>query len=98
MARATPGPPAAPSAHPYGTADQHRPRAEAERLDDVAAAADAAVHEHLDAIADGGDDFRQHAQRRRHAIELTAAVVRHDDRIGTGIDRLPRARRRCGRP
>ena len=44
-----------------GAADQDRAGAEAERLDDVAAAADAAVHEDLDAAVDRVHDRRQHA-------------------------------------
>ena len=40
--------------------------------------------------SDRGDDFRQHAQRRRDAVELTPAVVRHDDRVRARVDRPAR--------
>ena len=75
-----------------GTADEHRPGTERERRDHVAAAADAAVDEHLDAPIDRLDRFGQQLRRRRDAVELAAAVVRDDDR------RRRRARRRARRP
>ena len=82
IARATPAPPGRTETVGVGAPDQHGARAEAERFDDVAAAPDAAVQQHLDPLADGRDDFGQHAQRRRDAIELPPAVIRHDDRVG----------------
>src|SRR5262245_50176608 len=72
-----------------GTADQHRSRPKADRLDDVAAAADAAVHQYFDTPADRGDDFRQDAKRCRNTVKLPAAVIRPDDRVGALIDRPP---------
>ena len=73
-------------------ADEHGARAERERLDDVGAAPDAAVDEHLDPPVDRLDDLGQRVDRRRDAVELAAAVVRDDDR------RPRRARRRAARP
>ncbi len=58
---------------------EHRARAERERLDDVRAAPDAAVDEHLDPAVDGVDDLGQRVDRRGDAVELPAAVVRDDD-------------------
>ena len=46
-----------------GAADQHGPRAEADCFRNVAAAADAAIDQHLGAAADCGHNFRQRAQR-----------------------------------
>ena len=73
-------------------AGEDRARAERERLHDVGAAADAAVEQHLDAAVDGLDHLRERVDRRRHAVELTPAVVRDDDR------RPRRARTRASRP
>ena len=71
-------------------AGQHRACAERERLDDVRAAADPAVDEHLDAAADRLDDLRQHVDRRGDAVELPAAVVRDDDPRGAVLAREAR--------
>ena len=62
-----------------GPAHQHRPRAERQRLRDVAAAPHAAVEIHLELVAHHLDDLRQRADRRGHVVELPRAVVRHDD-------------------
>ena len=68
-------------------AGEHRARAEGERLDDVAAAPDAAVDEHLDPAVDRLDDLGQRVDRRRDAVELPAAVVRDDDPGGAVLAR-----------
>ena len=68
-------------------AGEHRARAERERLDDVGAAADAAVEEHLDPAVDRVDHLRQRVERRRDAVELAAAVVRDDERGGAVLAR-----------
>ena len=73
-------------------AGEHGARAERERLDDVGAAADAAVDQHLDAAVDRLDHLGQRVDRRRDAVELAAAVVRDDDRPRR------RARMRAARP
>ena len=70
-----------------GAADHHRAGPERQRLDDVAAAADAAVEQHLDLVADRVDDRRQRADRRRRAVEVVAAVVGDRDRVGADLDR-----------
>ncbi len=64
--------------------------AERERLDDVGAAADAAVDVDLDPAADSLDDLRQERCSRCDCVELAAAVVRDDDRVGTVLDCEPR--------
>ena len=53
-------------------AGQHRARAEGERLEDVGAAPNAAVDEHLDPIAGRLDHLRQDVERRRHASRAGA--------------------------
>jgi hypothetical protein len=75
-------------------ADQHCLRAEGERLDDVGAAADAAVEQHGQARADGLGNGRQRVEGGDRAIELPAAVVRHDYAIHPGFGRGNRVR--CG--
>src|SRR6185436_19400496 len=70
-----------------GAADEHGTRAEAERFDDVAAAADAAVEEDLDASIDRRDDLGEYAQRRSDAVQLPSAVVGYHDRRRAVIDR-----------
>src|SRR5882757_2888807 len=69
---------------------KHRARAEAHCFDDVAAAPDAAVHQNLDASVDRGDHLGQRAQACRNAVELAAAVIRYDHRVGPRINRTPR--------
>ena len=70
-------------------ADHHRAGAERERLDDVAAAPDAAVEQDLDLVADRVGDRGQRADRGRRAVEVVAAVVGDRDRVDA--DRRPRA-------
>ena len=62
-------------------ADEHGLRAQRQRLDDVRAAADAGVEQHLDLLADGVGDLRQHLQRPDRAVHLPSAVVGHDDAL-----------------
>src|SRR5713101_10042053 len=64
-----------------GPADTHRLRAERQCLDDVAAAAKAAVDQDWHATADRLDDFRQHVDGRADAVFHTSTVVRDHDRI-----------------
>jgi hypothetical protein len=73
-----------------GTADQHRAGAERERLDHVAAAAHAAVEQHLGLAADGLRYRRKGADRRRGPVEVVAAVVGHRDSVRTGGYGAPR--------
>src|SRR6266850_2803886 len=73
-----------------GTTDQHGTCAETQRFDHVAAASNAAVHQHLAASACDTDDLREGAYARGCAVELPAAMVRHDDGIGTFIEGPPR--------
>jgi hypothetical protein len=51
-----------------------------------------AVHEHLAAPADGADDLREGAHARGCAVELPAAMVRHDDGVGAFIVSTTRTR------
>ena len=75
-----------------GAADEDGAGAERERLDDVRAAPDAAVDEHLEPAVDRLDHLGERVRRRGDAVELPAAVVRDHDA------RRRRARRRAGRP
>ena len=90
IARWTPASAGGAQAVRVGAADQHGPGTHRERLDDVAATANPPVHHDLDAAIDRGDHLRQHTQCRRHAVELTAPVIRHHDRVGARVDRAPR--------
>src|SRR5215472_15887076 len=67
--------------HPpqIGAADHHGTSAESEGLDDVAAAADAAIQEYLNLAADGVGDTRKAADRGGGGVEVVAAVVGHRD-------------------
>src|SRR4051794_40402650 len=58
-------------------ADQHHLRTERQCLDDVAAAANAAVEYDGAAIADRFNNFRQHVDRRNGAVESASAVIRY---------------------
>src|SRR6187399_3062983 len=49
-----------------------------DRLHDVAAAADSAIHQHFSAIANGAHHLWQHLNRRRNPVKLASAVVRYD--------------------
>ena len=62
-----------------GPAREHGARSERECLDDVGPAPDAAVDEHLDPALEGVGDLTEDVDRRRHAVELPAAVIRDDD-------------------
>src|SRR5947199_117767 len=70
--------------------DENGARADAKRFHHIAASSDAAVHEHLGILVNRGEHFRQNAQRRRDAVELSAAVIRDDDGGGAVIDGLAR--------
>src|SRR5262249_20966101 len=61
--------------------------AETEALDDVGPAANAAVHEDLDPAVHGGDHFGKRSERRRHPVELAAAVVGDGDGRDTLVHR-----------
>ena len=64
-------------------ARENRIRAKGDRLDDVRAASDAAVDHHAASAGDGGYNIRKEIQGRNTGVELPAAVVRDDDRVGT---------------
>ncbi len=66
---------------------QRRAGAEREGLDDVGAAPDAAVDEHLDAAVDRLDHLGQDVDRRRDPVELAPAVVGDDDPRGAVLAR-----------
>ena len=61
-----------------GSAGQRRLRAERQRLQHVAAAADPAVDERLGAATDRVDHLGQRVERGRDAVQLPATVIRDD--------------------
>src|SRR5579875_3781449 len=67
--------------------DQAGAGAESEGAQDVLTAADPAVEKHLDLRADGIGDLREHGDRRWSAVELATAMIRNDDRRGSGLRR-----------
>ena len=72
-------------------ADEHRVRAERQRLEHVHAAADRAVDKNRHLAADGIDDVRKHLRRRGAMVEHTAAVVRDHNAARARLQRLFRA-------
>ena len=75
-------------------ADQHGVGAEGDGAGDVVGPAHPGVEQDRRVAADRGDDLGQDVDRGRRALELTAAVVRDDDAVGTGVDGTPRRPRR----
>jgi hypothetical protein len=69
----------------HGAADVGALGAERHGLQHVLAGADAAVHVHLDAVAHRVDDLGQRGDGGGRAIELAAAVVGDDQRVGAGV-------------
>ncbi len=69
---------------------KHHPGAQRQRLDDIGAAPDAAVQHDRELLADGVRDLRQHLDRGLRAVELAAAVVRHEDAVRAVLGREPR--------
>jgi hypothetical protein len=51
----------------------------------VSAAANTAIENHFDAVADGGDYLRQYVDRCGCTVELSAAVIRDYYRGRTGV-------------
>jgi hypothetical protein len=68
-----------------GPSDAHRLCADRQRLDDVAAAAEAAVDQYRNPAGDGFDDFRQHLDGRADAVLDPPAMVGDDDRVDAAI-------------
>ncbi len=82
----TPSSPATARPQHVGRRDQHGVRAERERLEDVRPATEPTVDEYRHPTRDCLDDLGEHGDRRMDRIELTPAVVRHDDRVDAGLD------------
>src|SRR6266446_7593885 len=57
------------------SADQHGVCSQADGLDDITAATNTAVHEHLGSAIHRGDNFRQHPQRSGNAVELATTMI-----------------------
>jgi hypothetical protein len=68
-----------------GPTDENRTRSETDRFDDIATAADPAIHEDFGLTANRSHHFRECPQRRRNGVELPAAVVRNDNRRCTFV-------------
>ncbi len=69
-----------------GAADEDGFSAERKGFQDIAAAADAAVHEDRDFARDGFDDVGEGVESADDAVELAAAVVGYNDTGGTALD------------
>ena len=78
--------------------DEGSPGALGDGRDDVAAGQDAAVDVDLCSVADGLDDRGERLEGRGGPVELAPAVVRDDDRVGTGVDDGPRVLDGAGCP
>ena len=85
--RAAPASPPAASPHTTGRPTRTARAPSAMALITFGAAAYSAVQQHFHATTDRVDDVRQRADRRDRGVELTAAVVRHDDAGHSVVDR-----------
>ena len=72
-----------------GAAGEDRVGAEAERLQDVGAAPDAARHQQLDLAAGDLAGLRQDVERGDRPIGLTTAMRAEDDAVDAGVHRPP---------
>ena len=97
-ARRAPGLAARHRAEERRPAGKHRLRAERARLQDVHAAAHAAVQQHRQLAADRGSNGRQCIQSRRGTVELAAAMVRHHHAVAADRRRALRRRRARSTP
>ena len=75
------------------TAHEAEIGAEAQRDQDVGAAADPAVEQQGQLVADRRLDRRQHVERARRLVELAAAMVRDQDAVAADLDRAQRVGR-----
>src|SRR5579863_9030883 len=73
-----------------GATAQHGASTEADGLNDVGAATNAAVHPDFNLAVDRLDHFRQRAQRSRKRIQLPAAMIRHRNCNGAFVNRTTR--------
>ena len=71
-----------------GPADPDRIGAQRQRLEDVRAAADAAVDEHRHPAPDRADDLGQRVDRRPHTVHRPAAVIGDEDPVRAVLNRL----------
>ena len=68
-----------------GSADQHTVCTQCQRLEDIQAAADAAVNENHHLSADSLRNLGQDLRRGRAAVQYAAAVIRHHDGACAGL-------------
>ena len=66
--------------------NQRALRAQSTGFEHILPAANAAIHPHLDVLAHRFGNVRQCSNGGRRPIELAAAVVAHDECIGTAVD------------
>jgi len=71
-----------------GAPDQHRTRAQRQRLTTSLAAPDAAVQHYLDLVADRRGNCGQGANPMWGAVQVVAAMIRHRDRRNPAIHGL----------
>ena len=67
-------------------ADQHAGRAQRQGPQHVRTATDAAVEKDFTRTRDGRRDLGERVDARDRTVQLSAAVVRHDDRVDSGPD------------
>src|SRR4051812_18422940 len=63
------------------------PRAHGERLDDVSAATEAAIHQHRQASTHRLDDLRQSVDCGTATVFDATTMIRHNDSVDTAVDR-----------
>ena len=76
------------------SAEQHGVRAEGQRLEDVGAATDAAVHQDRRVRSGGVAHLVKRVERGDRAVHLPPAVVRDDDPVDAVLERDPARPRR----
>ena len=77
--------------------DQHGSRPQGERSQHVTSGPYAAVDEHLRAVRHFAQDFGKSHRGRDRSVELTAAVVRHDQARRARVDAIVATSRQNGR-
>src|SRR5204863_9258146 len=70
----------------HGPTNEDSARPESERLEHIRSTANSPVEQDLDTACDGVHDRQQYADRGGHTVELTATMVRYDDRRGAVLD------------
>src|SRR5207248_9233725 len=70
--------------------NEHGSGSQANGFDDIAAATNAAIHQHLDSPVHRAHHFRQHSQSCWSAVKLASAMIGNNDCYSAFIHRSPR--------